>query len=191
MLLLPFNTTSTANFIKHSAIYRSCPTTLAEFRHFHGALYLQSVDVGSRSRQTLSTQRAIHTNVHLPANLRKPDTPVCTNRNHQLTTYFVSAKSDQHINIYSFVVRCDRMWPSTQWHMVYAGSGNVPYVQFESVGDFIPKPRCSKFAVGLQTRGSKMGVSDVRSDSGLKGQEWRVLQRALSVRMYALSGLEF
>ena len=25
----------------------------------------------------------------------------------------------------------------------------MPYVQFESVGDFIPKPRCSKFAVGF------------------------------------------
>ena len=69
----------------------------------------------------------------------------------------VSAKSDQHVNICSFGVRCDRMWPSTQWHMVYTSSGNVPYVQFESVGDFIPKPRCSKFVVGLQTRGSKMG----------------------------------
>ena len=33
----------------------------------------------------------------------------------------------------------------------------MPYVQFESVGDFIPEPRCSKFAVGLQTRGRKMG----------------------------------
>ena len=37
------------------------------------------------------------------------------------------------------------------------GSGNMPYVQFESVGDFIPKPRCLKFAVGLQTRRRKMG----------------------------------
>ena len=33
----------------------------------------------------------------------------------------------------------------------------MPYVQFESIGDFIPKPRCSKFAVGLQTRRRKMG----------------------------------
>ena len=49
------------------------------------------------------------------------------------------------------------MWPSTQWHRVYTGSGSVSYVQFESVGDFIPEPRCSKFVVGLQTRGSKMG----------------------------------
>ena len=48
--------------------------------------------------------------------------------------------------------------------MVYAGSGNVPYVQFESVDDFIPEPRCSKFAMGLQTRGSKMGVQEVRSE---------------------------
>ena len=41
--------------------------------------------------------------------------------------------------------------------MVYTSSGNMPYVQFESVGDFIPEPRCSTFAVGLQTEGSKMG----------------------------------
>ena len=33
----------------------------------------------------------------------------------------------------------------------------MPYVQFESVGDFIPEPRCSKFAVGLQMRRRKMG----------------------------------
>ena len=33
----------------------------------------------------------------------------------------------------------------------------MPYVQFESVGDFIPEIRCSKFAVGLQTRRRKMG----------------------------------
>ena len=32
----------------------------------------------------------------------------------------------------------------------------MPYVQFESVGDFIPKPRCSKFAVGLQMERRKM-----------------------------------
>ena len=40
---------------------------------------------------------------------------------------------------------------------VYTSSGNVPYVQFESVGDFIPEPRCSKFIVGLQTRRREMG----------------------------------
>ena len=33
----------------------------------------------------------------------------------------------------------------------------MPYVQFESVGDFIPEPRCSKFVVGLQTEERKMG----------------------------------
>ena len=33
----------------------------------------------------------------------------------------------------------------------------MPYVQFESIGDFIPEPRCSKFAVGLQTEWRKMG----------------------------------
>ena len=83
----------------------------------------------------------------------------------------VGAESDQHVNICSFVVRCDQRWPSTQWHRVYTGSGNVPYVHFESVGDFIPKPRCSKFVVRLQTEGRKIGVQEVRSDSGLKGRE--------------------
>ena len=33
----------------------------------------------------------------------------------------------------------------------------MPYILFESVSDFILEPRCSKFAVGLQTEGSKMG----------------------------------
>ena len=33
----------------------------------------------------------------------------------------------------------------------------MPYVQFESVDDFISELRCSKFAVGLQTEGRKMG----------------------------------
>ena len=47
----------------------------------------------------------------------------------------------------------------------------MPYVQFESVGDFISEPRCSKFAMGLQTRGRKMGVQEVRLDSGLKERE--------------------
>ena len=53
----------------------------------------------------------------------------------------------------------------------YTGSGNRPYVQLRSVGDFIPEPRCSKFDVGLQTNKNKKGVSKVRSDSGPRGQE--------------------
>ena len=36
-------------------------------------------------------------------------------------------------------------------------SSNVPYVQFESVDDFIPEPMCSKFVMGLQTEGRKIG----------------------------------
>ena len=69
--------------------------------------------------------------------------------------------------------------------MVYTGSDNVSYVQFESVGDFIPEPRCLKFAVGLQTRRRKMGVQEVRLDSGLKGREWREPRYVLSVRVCA------
>ena len=46
--------------------------------------------------------------------------------------------------------------------MVYTCSGNVPYVQFESVNDFIPEPRCSKFVVGLQMGRRKMGVQEVQ-----------------------------
>ena len=55
--------------------------------------------------------------------------------------------------------------------MIYTGSDNVPYVRFKSVGDFIPEPRCSKFAVGLQMSRNKKGVLKARSDSEPKGQE--------------------
>ena len=61
----------------------------------------------------------------------------------------------------------------------------MPYVQFESVGDFISEPRCSKFAVGLPMRGRKMEVQEVWSDSGLKGREWQELRYELSVQVCA------
>ena len=57
--------------------------------------------------------------------------------------------------------------------MVYTDSGNVPYIQFESVGDFIPEPRCSKFAVGLQMRRRKMG-------GGYKRFGWTLVRGAES-----------
>ena len=38
----------------------------------------------------------------------------------------------------------------------------MPYVPIELDGDFIPEPRCSKFAVGLQTEERKMrGTRDL------------------------------
>ena len=98
---------------------------------------------------------------------------------------YVSTESDQLVNICSFIVRCDRRWPSTQWHRVYTGSGNVPYVQFGSVSDFILEPRCSKFAVGLQTRRRKMGCTRGPVGSGRKGQEWQELRYELSVQACA------
>ena len=51
-------------------------------------------------------------------------------------------------------------------------TGNVLYVQFESVDDFIPEPRCSMFAVGLQTRGRKIGGA--RGSVGLRTEGPRV-----------------
>ena len=48
----------------------------------------------------------------------------------------------------------------------------MPYVQSESVDDFIPEPRCSKFTVGLQTRGRKMGGA--RGPTGLRSERPRV-----------------
>ena len=56
--------------------------------------------------------------------------------------------------------------------MIYMGSDNVPYVQFGSIGDFIPKPRCSKSVVGLQTRRRKVGCirGPVRSDRKGRGR---------------------
>ena len=58
----------------------------------------------------------------------------------------------------------------------------MPYVQFDSVGDFIPEPRCSKFAVGLHMRGSKMG--GVRGLVGLWTEGPR-LTGALSCAKYS------
>ena len=54
---------------------------------------------------------------------------------------------------------------------IYTGSGNVPYVQFQSVNDFIPDLRCSKFVVRLQTSRNKKGVLKAWLDSELKGRE--------------------
>ena len=49
----------------------------------------------------------------------------------------------------------------------------MPYVQFESVGDFIPEPKYSKFAVGLQTEGRKIGGT--RGSVELWSEELRVM----------------
>ena len=46
----------------------------------------------------------------------------------------------------------------------------MPYAQFGSVGDFIPEPRCSKFAAGLQTRRRKMGYRRDPVGSGRKAK---------------------
>ena len=88
----------------------------------------------------------------------------------------IGAESDQLLNICSFAVRC----PSTQWHKICTGSGNVPYVQFGSVSDFIPEPRCSKFTMGLQTRRRKKGCTRGPIGSGRKGREWQELRYELS-----------
>ena len=61
----------------------------------------------------------------------------------------------------------------------------MPYVQFESVNDFIPEPRCSKFALGLQTRKMKKGCTGGPVDSGRKGQERQELRYELSVQACA------
>ena len=53
------------------------------------------------------------------------------------------------------MIRCDLALNDIGF---YTSSGNVPYVQFRSVGDFIPEPRCSKSVVGVQTRRRKKGV---------------------------------
>ena len=55
----------------------------------------------------------------------------------------------------------------------------MPYVQFKSVGDFIPEPKCSKFAVGLQKEGRKMG--------GTRGpvELWSEGPRVMEAPLYA------
>ena len=55
----------------------------------------------------------------------------------------------------------------------------MPYVQFELVGDFIPEPRCLKFAVGLQMSMEwERGVLEARSDSE---SSWRERVDCVSV----------
>ena len=56
----------------------------------------------------------------------------------------------------------------------------MPYVQFESDGDFILEPRCSKFAVGLQMEGRKMG--GIRGPVGLWFEGQRVTGAPLCVK---------
>ena len=57
----------------------------------------------------------------------------------------------------------------------------MSYVQFQSVGDFIPEPRCSKFAVGLQTNRNEKG--GVRGPVGLRS-EWPRVTDALTCTKY-------
>ena len=53
------------------------------------------------------------------------------------------------------------------------------------VGDFIPEPRCSKSAVGLQTGRRNMGGTRGPVGSGRKGRERRKLRYELSVQACA------
>ena len=55
-----------------------------------------------------------------------------------------------------------------------------PTFSFESVGDFIPEPRCSKFAVGLQTRRRKM--RGTRGPVGLWSEEPKVTGATLCAK---------
>ena len=49
-----------------------------------------------------------------------------------------------------FVLRAPNPgWWRKETQGLYWFRQSRPYVQFESVGDFIPEPRCLKFAVGL------------------------------------------
>ena len=68
---------------------------------------------------------------------------------------------------------------------VYTDSGNMPYVQFESIGDFIPEPRCSKSVVGLQTRRRKEGRSRGPVGSDQKGRGRLELRYELEVQVCA------
>ena len=47
--------------------------------------------------------------------------------------------------------------------MIYTGSGNVPYVQFGSVGDFVPEPGARSLQWGYKREGERWGVQEVRS----------------------------
>ena len=68
--------------------------------------------------------------------------------------------------------------------MIYTGLDNVPYVEFESAGDFIPEPRCSKFVVGLQTEGRNM--RGTRGPVGLRSEGPRVTGASLCAKCLSM-----
>ena len=65
--------------------------------------------------------------------------------------------------------------------MIYTNSGNMPYIQFQSVDDFIPEARYSKFAMGLQM--SKEWEGGVRGPVGLR-TEWKRVTDAQTCAKY-------
>ena len=58
----------------------------------------------------------------------------------------------------------------------------MPNVQFESIDDFILEPRYSKFTVGLQTEGRKMG--SIRGPVGLWSEGPRVTGAPLCAKLF-------
>ena len=52
--------------------------------------------------------------------------------------------------------------------MIYTGSGNVPYVQFGLVGDFIPELDAQSLWWGYKQEGERWGVREARL--GLTGR---------------------
>ena len=61
----------------------------------------------------------------------------------------------------------------------------MPYIQFESVGDFILEPRCLKFVVGLQTRRGNEGCMRGPVGSDWKGRGRPELRYELGVQACA------
>ena len=78
----------------------------------------------------------------------------------------ISAESDQHVNICSFVVHCDRMYPTSSLS--------------RSVTLFL-SPGARSLLWGYKREGVRRGVQEVRSDSGPKGRERQELLRALCI----------
>ena len=91
-----------------SCIIKPC-VLLAEFRHGHGKMATSSfLPANLPTYEFCNLSFMAHQFVlgQLP--------PRLFFRNTLKPRECVGAESDQHINICSFAVRCDRMWPSTQ-----------------------------------------------------------------------------
>jgi len=75
---------------------------------------MQSLYIIKKEKREKSETQFALTNTHTLTQLQLFSGNNVTQLQLRVTNQPIGAESDQHVNIYSFVVRCDQMWPNTQ-----------------------------------------------------------------------------